>query len=76
MAYYFISGSIVSTVLLGIFGYLLFIVIRYYVKYERMRRFYDGLPGYAPEQKHWLRGHLHMVSQCITITGACPILKH
>lgn len=64
MAYFsnLFSGPILPTVLFGAFIYVLFIVTRFIINYQRMRKFYDNLPGYKPEQKHWLRGHLPLVS--------------
>ncbi|VDI19004.1 Hypothetical predicted protein, partial [Mytilus galloprovincialis] len=56
----FLSGSIYSTAFFGITVYIFFVVIRYLIKFQRMRHFFDALPGYSSKQKHWIRGNLHL----------------
>ncbi|XP_063429981.1 leukotriene-B4 omega-hydroxylase 3-like [Mytilus trossulus] len=74
------SGSFYSTVFFGISVYIFFVVIRFLIKYQRMRYFFDALPGYSIEQKHWIRGNLHLyvkndsvdINQINTLMRRCP----
>ncbi|XP_076097048.1 leukotriene-B4 omega-hydroxylase 3-like [Mytilus galloprovincialis] len=76
----FLSGSIYSTAFFGITVYIFFVVIRYLIKFQRMRHFFDALPGYSTKQKHWIRGNLHLyvkndsvdVNQINTLTRRFP----
>ncbi|CAG2207349.1 CYP4B1 [Mytilus edulis] len=36
------------------------ICIRFYVNFERKKKFFDNLPGYSVTEKHWLTGHISL----------------
>lgn len=62
MAYFnLLSGSVASTFVIGILVYFLVICIRFYVNFERKKKFFDNLPGYSVTEKHWLTGHISLI---------------
>lgn len=57
------DGVFTATILIGICVYILVIVARYVWWFHQWKTFFNNLPGYSVEQKHWFKGHLLLVSE-------------
>ena len=58
-------GSVTATLLVGLVIYILTVVLREIIGYINLRKTFSGLP--EPGKRHWLYGHLHLVSILIVL---------